>query len=155
MGGLSVRVRGHAVQGEGEFVYDPTKLSELEASFLAQIEQSNLPRPEFNLRVHNKRRWLFDFAWPALWLAVEIEGGTWIGGRHVTGEGYERDCRKYNAAALLGWTVLRFTGGQVENGEALVIMTAMLSGDGYVRELAAVGDRGTRVSPRAERVALD
>src|SRR5687768_16750315 len=29
------------------------------------------------------RRWRFDFAWPELKVAVECDGGTFTGGRHV------------------------------------------------------------------------
>lgn len=63
--------------------------------------------PEY--RFHPIRRWRFDFADPALMIAVEIEGGTWVGGRHITGSGYAKDCEKYNTATALGWRVFRFT----------------------------------------------
>ena len=62
------------------------------------------------------RRWRFDWAMPSIKLAVELEGGTWANGRHVRGKGYENDCRKYNAAALQGWRVLRFTSEMVDDG---------------------------------------
>lgn len=65
------------------------------------------------------RRWRFDFAWPGLRVAAECEGGIWTGGRHVRGAGYEADAEKYNAAALLGWVVLRFTRRQITSGDAL------------------------------------
>ena len=70
------------------------------------------------LKAADLRDWRFDFAWPDRGLAVEVEGGTWSGGRHTRGGGFEGDCEKYNAAALLGWKVLRFTGGMVESGLA-------------------------------------
>ena len=68
-------------------------------------------------RFHPTRRWRFDFAWPDLKLAAEVEGGTWSGGRHTTGKGFEQDCQKYNAACELGWTVLRGTTTMVKSGE--------------------------------------
>lgn len=61
----------------------------------------------------------FDFAWPDELLAVEVEGATHARGRHTRGSGYEKDCQKYNTAALEGWTVLRFTGAMVKDGRAL------------------------------------
>lgn len=61
-------------------------------------------------RFHPTRRWRFDFAyWPAK-VAIEIEGGVYSRGRHTRGSGFVADCEKYNAAAELGWTVLRFPG---------------------------------------------
>ena len=44
-------------------------------------------------------------------LAVEYEGGTWAGGRHTRAIGYANDCEKYNEAALLGWSVFRYSKG--------------------------------------------
>jgi len=73
----------------------------------------DLPRPAVEYRFHPTRRWRFDFAWPALRLAVEIEGGEWNRGRHTRPRGFADDCEKYNAAAVSGWLVMRFTGGMV------------------------------------------
>ena len=73
-------------------------------------------------RFHPTRRWRFDFSWPERLIAIEVEGGTWVGGRHVTGTGFRRDAEKYNAAALLGWRVFRLTGGMIEDGDALELV---------------------------------
>jgi very-short-patch-repair endonuclease len=67
------------------------------------------PEPEREYRFHPSRRWRFDFAWPAQRVAVECEGGVWVKGRHVRGQGFIRDCWKYSNAAALGWLVLRCT----------------------------------------------
>lgn len=93
--------------------------SNLEAALLLYMKANELPAPELDHRFHPRRRWKFDFAWPALMLAVEVEGGVWHGGRHTTGKGFTEDCVKYNEAALLGWTVLRVTGDQVGDGTAI------------------------------------
>lgn len=55
------------------------------------------------------RKWRFDFAYPQIKMAFEVEGGTWTGGRHVNPLGYAKDCEKYNAAVLQGWRVFRLT----------------------------------------------
>jgi very-short-patch-repair endonuclease len=68
---------------------------------------------------HPRRKWRFDFCWPEQQLALEIEGGTWIRGRHSRGQAFESDCEKYNEAALLGWRVLRVTTNMVQDGRAL------------------------------------
>lgn len=81
------------------------------------------------------RRWRADFAFPYIGLLVEVEGITRFGknkdgsmrlGRHQTAKGYEKDCEKYNAAALLGWRVLRFTPQMVSKGEALRAIEELL-----------------------------
>ena len=52
-------------------------------------------------------------------VAFEREGGTWTGGRHVSGTGYAKDCEKYSEAAILGWCVIRATTDMVKSGAAL------------------------------------
>ena len=73
-------------------------------------------------RFHPVRRWRFDFANLDKMIAVEIDGGTYVGGRHTRGKGYHEDCDKRNAAILLGWRVFNFTGKHVHSGEALKII---------------------------------
>lgn len=51
--------------------------------------------------------WRFDYAWPQFKVALEVEGGAYIGGRHTRGSGFVEDMSKYNSAAMLGWLVLR------------------------------------------------
>lgn len=77
---------------------------------------AELPCPELEYRFAPPRRWRFDYAWPALLVALEIEGGVWTGGRHTRGAGYSRDCEKYTEAALRGWRVLRVTTDMVRDG---------------------------------------
>ena len=60
------------------------------------------------------RQYRFDFAWPALRVAVEIHGGEFSGGRHGRGTGLKSDCEKMRAAQLLGWIVLPFVGTDLD-----------------------------------------
>lgn len=60
-------------------------------------------------RFHATRLWRFDYAVPAYKIALEVEGGVWTGGRHTSPKGFLADMEKYNAAALLGWVVVRTT----------------------------------------------
>ena len=87
--------------------------SELERVFERALEFCDAPAFVVEHRFAPPRRWRFDFAWPGKLIAVEIDGGTYSGGRHVRGAGYARDCEKLNRAAELGWRVLRFTGDMV------------------------------------------
>ena len=95
------------------------KISQLEELYALQVQGARLPAPVREFRFDPKRRWRVDFAWPERTLLVEIEGGTWVAGRHSRGSGFVNDCEKYNTAALKGYTVLRFTGDMVKSGAAL------------------------------------
>jgi len=64
---------------------------------------------------------------PKYQVAVEIEGGIWTKGRHVTGIGYQKDCEKYNHAILCGWTVFRLTSDMV-NAQWVEIIKTYLKG---------------------------
>lgn len=55
------------------------------------------------------RDWRFDVAIPEYQIAVELDGGTWIHGRHSRGAGVISDMDKINAATVRGWRVLRYT----------------------------------------------
>lgn len=59
------------------------------------------------------RRFRFDYALPYIKTAVEIEGGLYIGGRHITPGGMKKDMEKYNLAAFYGWKVLRFPADEL------------------------------------------
>jgi very-short-patch-repair endonuclease len=84
-----------------------------------QIAAARLPTPETEFRFAAGRRWRFDFAWPGAQVALEIEGGTWSGGRHVRGAGFAADAAKYAEATIAGWRVIRVTSSQVRRGDAL------------------------------------
>lgn len=77
---------------------------------IAYFRECWLPTPDIEYQFHPVRKWRFDFAWsdyPMGGVALEVEGGIWIGGAHGRGSGIARDIEKYNAATLLGWRVLR------------------------------------------------
>ena len=66
------------------------------------------------------RNWRVDFYLISHDIALEVEGGTeWGRSRHSKGLGFERDARKYNALALAGVKVLRFSTKMVTSGEAI------------------------------------
>lgn len=65
------------------------------------------------------REWRFDFAWPAIKIGVEIQGGVWTRGAHGHPADILRNMEKHNDAALLGWHFFQFTPDQVKSGEAL------------------------------------
>lgn len=88
------------------------------------VQQATLALREHQF--HATRKWRFDLAWPLAMVAVEVDGGAWIGGRHTSGAGFTEDCIKLSTAAAHGWRVLRFTPRQVRDGEALPLVLAAL-----------------------------
>ncbi len=72
------------------------------------------------------RKWRFDFSLPDYQIAIEYEGGVHSGGRHVRGTGYSKDCEKYNAAAILGWSVLRYTSDMINKNPGKVLDDVIL-----------------------------
>lgn len=85
---------------------------------LAYFESQGLPEPNTEYAfAAPKRRWRFDFAWPDIgWrkkgtasqsLALEIDGGIWIGGGHNRGAQMLKTWEKENTAVCMGWRILR------------------------------------------------
>lgn len=95
----------------------PAGPSALEETLRLQLEHRGL-EPVREHRFHTRRKWRFDFAFLAELVAVEVEGGTWSTSRHTTGQGFADDCEKYNAAAIAGWCVLRYTDKAINSGLA-------------------------------------
>jgi len=93
--------------------------STLETTLLYLLRANGLPEGETEYRFHPIRRWKFDRAWKEYMLAVELNGAIYTKGRHSTGKGLEGDYEKINEAQIMGWKVLQFSGGQLENGYAI------------------------------------
>lgn len=128
-------------------------LSNLEERFDFQIRAFKLTAPEreyrfaahavggpgkglrIRLEEAGLKDWKMDFAWPDIKLAVEIEGGIWVGGRHNRGGGMIEDMRKYNAAALMGWKVLRFDGSAIRSGAAINTVRPLIRPTTYSPEV--------------------
>lgn len=108
--------------------------SDLERSYFFQLRAARLSPPELEYRFHPTRRWRFDFAWPDLLLAAELEGGTWSSGRHTRGPGFEKDAEKQCEAAILGWKILRFNNKMVEDGRALDLTIRAVQAAGQSKE---------------------
>jgi hypothetical protein len=84
---------------------------------------------ETEYKFHSTRKWRFDYAIPEYKIAIEIEGGMWINGRHTRGSGAIGDLEKYNQAVLLGWRLLRFTPQQFNKGDAYILVHELIKGE--------------------------
>ena len=109
-----------------------------EQTLQAQLEQAGIAF-ESEYRFHPERRWRADFVasdadhWELFGpsaapfvVLIEIDGGSWVAGRHTRGKGFENDLDKLNAAALLGYRVLRFTPAMVADGRAFAVIREAL-----------------------------
>jgi very-short-patch-repair endonuclease len=113
--------------------------SALEAEFAAiyALYGADLPALKTEYRFHPVRMWRFDFCMPSPYLiAIEIDGGVW-GGRHTRGKGFIEDCYKLNAAAAMGYRVLRYTSEHLKNPFAVIAEIRSLVGLLSERKLAA------------------
>lgn len=91
----------------------PKEPSVLEARFMKLWDVLSGAPLEREYRFDPKRRWKADFAQLEARVLIEIEGGVWNRGRHLTPKGFIKDAEKYLAATLQGWTVLRLTTEQL------------------------------------------
>lgn len=75
--------------------------------FMALCQTCSMPPPELEYVFHPTRKWRFDYAFPRYKIALECDGGVFVNGGHTRGKGYIMDSEKRNAAAMLGWIILR------------------------------------------------
>lgn len=100
-------------------------------SFLEKILEADLKRAritgwEREFRPDAKRRFRLDFAWPHEMVAIEVDGGQWVDGRHNRGSAADKECERGNFLTTKGWRVLHFTGDMVKRGEVLPVLTTLL-----------------------------
>ena len=107
---------------------------------------TGIPRPELEYAFAKEamgRKWRLDFAWPDYKVGVEVDGGGRKAmlqrnprtghmqpvavGRHGSAADYE----KLNAAAELGWRVLRFNPDMLKRPDMLVIVERTLRAAGW------------------------
>ncbi len=93
-------------------------VSALEDKLLAQIREAHLPEPAREQVLIPGRCYRCDFVWgePAR-VVAEVEGATFVGGRHQFGAGIDKDAEQI--LALLGWCVLRVSSTHIRNGQAI------------------------------------
>lgn len=113
-----------------------------EKDFAFQVRALRLPTCKEQFQFAKEafgRRWRFDFYFPEYLVAVEIEGlvvrringETVVSGRHATITGMKGDMEKYNHAALLGITVLRFEQTSIKTGEPIAFVQRVLAAKGW------------------------
>ncbi len=76
------------------------------------------------LKSKRSKRYRLDFAHLESKVGVEIQGGVYNRGRHVTGSGYERDCKKYNLAYTSEWTIFLLTNSMAKDSAWLSLIAS-------------------------------
>lgn len=84
------------------------------------------PVPEFPFAILDGRRWRFDWAWVRQKVALECQGGLFVGGRHVRGAALLKEYEKLNAAAVRGWRVVFCSPQQLRSGEIFATLKEVL-----------------------------
>lgn len=112
-----------------------TRRFDLADTLALHMAAHRLPLAIRDYRAIPDRKFLCDLAWPEIKLAVEVDGGEFMRGRHSRGAGMASDCEKQNLLVFAGWRCLRFTGGQVRDGSAIATLKRWFHG-----ACAAAGD---------------
>lgn len=95
--------------------------------FLQLLRDAGLPLPVAEYKFHPTRRWKLDYAFVDHKLALEVEGGVWIIGRHQRPKGFLKDMEKYSEAAIAGWCVIRVTPKELCTQKTIELITRALA----------------------------
>jgi len=116
----------------------PTKGQQAADAIIAWCQRQGLPIPVREHYFAKPRKWQFDLAWSYLpecrelhpdrvLLAVEINGGGWVNGRHNRASSLEAEYEKLSHAAALGWRVIPVTYAQLNRGELWPLLEMALT----------------------------
>lgn len=98
--------------------------------FDAMCEANGLPLPdhEVEFALELGRKWRFDHLFDG-WLALEVQGGNWINGRHTRAGNLKDEYEKLNTAVLLGYATIFCTPEDVTSGEAFALVKRVLNAE--------------------------
>lgn len=95
-----------------------SKGSKLEEKFLVLFTEA---APEITIerqaKVIQGRKFAYDFCLPKQRVLIEIQGGTFSGGRHTRGNGYSADCEKLRLATFDNWRILWYDSKSINTEE--------------------------------------
>lgn len=94
--------------------------------FFSSLDGCKIERPVPEHKFHPERKWRFDYAWLEQKVALEVEGGTFIQGRHSRGAGMGKDMEKYNTAAVMGWRIIRVVPAALCNTSTMNLLKSIL-----------------------------
>ena len=83
-------------------------------------------KPRLKVGVKYSKPYILDFAHPESKVAVEIQGGTWVNGRHSRGSGISGDYKKLNELQFDGWIVYQLSGEMITSYWVKVIKKTII-----------------------------
>lgn len=89
--------------------------SDLEELFAQQLSLTQLPKPIRQYLHLRGSKHTLDFAWPDLWIGVEVQGMV-----HRIKGSFKNDIKKRAHGLLQGWKVLEVGGAEIRDGTAMV-----------------------------------
>lgn len=104
----------------------PVPSSYSRAVVRAFFREYQLPEPCFEYHFHPTRKYRFDIAWPEKRVAIEVQGGIWMQGRHVQPSALIREYEKLNSAAIHGWRLLYILPDDLCRASTVVLLKLML-----------------------------
>lgn len=96
-------------------------------TFLRLCAAWKLPAPVVEHKFCEGRHWRMDYAWPAYSIGLEVDGGLFSGGRHARGAGILKEHEKMNAAACMGFRIIRRTPQNLLTKETEDILRQVLT----------------------------
>lgn len=108
---MSVKEYRTALRGAGTWSREKADLHQ----WLACLHLSRPAPMVSEHRFHPTRKWRFDWAFPAIKVAVEFDG-LYGGTAHRSRAMVAKDSEKMNQAALLGWIVIRVNAPSLRDG---------------------------------------
>ena len=72
----------------------------------AWMLEQGIPAPVYEYKFNPVRRWRFDLCWVPQRVALEVQGGIFVRGRHSRGAALLKEWEKLNTAAGMGWRLL-------------------------------------------------
>lgn len=91
-----------------------------------QLKLAQLPLPVREFKPFPDRKFRIDCAYPDRLIAIEVDGGEWVVGRHSRGSGMSKDNEKCNRLTAEGWSVFKFVGSDVKSGAAVNFLEGVL-----------------------------
>ena len=95
--------------------------------FPAACAALKIPRPVAEHKFHPTRKWRFDWAWVDEMVALEINGGVFVQGKHSRGAGQLKDMEKWSEAAAMGWRIVHCTPKQLASSELYLLVRRCLA----------------------------